>query len=125
VAPLGEAATGPLLELLRTRAELVADSAPVSEEVSGRARRQLDRWLHKRTTLPVGQLGYQADPRAAAGLLRKPEDVPWDRWSAPMSLRDVEPDVLLQLRRDDPTWASAPAWDFSPPPAMSPAGGAP
>jgi hypothetical protein len=125
VAPLGEPSTGPLLELLRARAELVADSAPVGEAVSDRARRQLDRWLHKRTTLPVGQLGYQADPRAAAGLLRKPEDVPWDRWSAPMSLRDVEPEVLLQLRRDDVTWALAPAWDFSPPPALNPAGGAP
>jgi hypothetical protein len=30
-----------------------------------------------------------------------------------MSLRDVEPDVLLQLRRDDPSWSSAPLWEFS------------
>jgi hypothetical protein len=50
----------------------------------------------------------------AAGLLRKPDVVPWDRWSAPLSLRDVEPEVLLQLRRDDPSWASSPDWDFSP-----------
>jgi hypothetical protein len=125
VAPLGQVAIGSLLEQLRARAELVADSAPVGDEVFDRARRQLDRWLRKRSILPVGQLGYQADPRAAAGLLRRPEEVPWDQWSAPMSLRDVEPDVLLQLRRDDPTWASAPPWDFGPPPAVNPSGGAP
>lgn len=31
-----------------------------------------------------------------------------------MSLRDVEAEILLQLRRDDPTWAQAPGWDFTP-----------
>ncbi|HVA05215.1 MAG TPA: hypothetical protein VNG12_00575, partial [Acidimicrobiales bacterium] len=112
VAPLGGASVAPLLELLRGRAEVVADSAPVGIEVAERAQEQLDRWLHRRTTLPTGQLGYQADAQAAAGLLRRPEDLPWDRWSAPMSLRDVEPEVLLQLRRDDPSWSSAPSWEF-------------
>jgi hypothetical protein len=122
VAPLNAAAVGPLLELLRDRAEVVADSAPVGQEVADRAREQLDRWLHKRTTLPAGQLGYRADSRAAAGLLRPPDEVPWDSWSAPMSLRDVEPEVLLQLRRDDPSWQAAPAWDFTPAPAGGAAG---
>jgi hypothetical protein len=116
VAPLGPNAVTPLLDLLRDRAELVADSAPVGQEVADRARGQLDKWLQKRSTLPTGQLGYQPDANAAAGLLRRPDDVPWDEWSAPRSLRDVEPEILLQLRRDDPTWASAPAWDFSPTP---------
>jgi hypothetical protein len=116
VAPLGAHEVAPLLELLRRRAELVADSAPVGQAVADRAQLQLDRWLHRRETLPVGQLGYQADARAAAGLLRDPDDPPWDQWSAPRSLRDVEPEVLLQLRRDDPSWANAPAWDFTPPP---------
>jgi hypothetical protein len=122
VAPLGAAAVARLLDLLRDRAELVADSAPVGQEVAERARRQLDRWLHRRTTLPAGQLGYRADARAAAGLLREPDEVPWDSWSAPMSLRDVEPEVLLQLRRDDASWQSAPAWDFSPAPATNQGG---
>lgn len=121
-APLGTAAVGPLLDLLRNRAELVADSAPAGQEVVERARHQLDRWLHRRTTLPTGQLGYRADARAAAGLLREPDEVPWDDWSAPMSLRDVEPEVLLQLRRDDPSWQSAPGWDFTQPAAGPRAG---
>lgn len=114
VAPLGAAAVAPLLELLRRRAEVVADSAPVGDAVAQRAQEQLDLWQHRRATLPAGQLGYEADAQAAAGLLRRPEDLPWDRWSAPMSLRDVEPDVLFQLRREDPTWVSAPAWEFGP-----------
>jgi len=113
MAPLGAAAVADLLEALRDRAELVADSAPIGQEVAERAQAQLDNWLNKRTKLPVGQLGYQAGPKAAAGLLRKPDEVPWDQWSAPMSLRDVEPEVLLQLRRDDAMWESAPAWDFT------------
>ena len=115
IAPLGAAAVGPLIALLRGRSELVADSAQVGAEVADRAQIQIDRWQHKRATLPAGQLGYQADTKAAAGLLRDPEDLPWSEWSAPMSLRDVEPEVLLQLRRDDPSWMSQPAWQFGPP----------
>jgi hypothetical protein len=123
VASLGPAAVAPLLVALRERAEFVAESAPTGLAVSDRARHLLDRWLHRRQTLPMGQLGYRADTRAAAGLLRQPDDPPWDEWSAPLSLRDVEPEVLLQLRRDDPTVVGAPPWDFSPLP-VSPGAGA-
>jgi hypothetical protein len=112
VAPLDAAHVVSLIDLLRQRAELVADSAPVGAEVAQRAHELLDRWLLKRSTLPTGRLGYQADDKAAAGLLRRPEDLPWDRWSVPMSLRDVEPEILLQLLRDDPSWTSAPRWEF-------------
>lgn len=105
---------GGLLDGLRDRAELVSDSAPTGMVVAHRAQQQIDRWLLKRTRLPVGQLGYEASTTAASGLLRDPDDPPWDEWSAPRSLRDVEPEVLLQLRRDDPSWITAPAWDFSP-----------
>ena len=121
-APLGAAAVGQLIARLRDRAALVADSQPVGDEVADKAQQQVDLWLHKRTVLQVGQLGYKADQQAAAGLLREPDEVPWDRWSAPLSLRDVEPEVLLQLRREDLSWQSAPAWDFTPQP---PSGGAP
>ena len=105
---------GELVEALRARAELVSDSAPAGQIVRDRAQTQIDTWLHRRSTLPVGQLGYEASNTAAAGLLREPDDPPWDDWSAPRSLRDVEPEVLLQLRRDDPSWTTAPAWDFTP-----------
>lgn len=112
-APLGSAATSPLLEALRSRAELVADSAPTGAALADIARARLDTWQHRRKTLPVGQLGYRAGADASAGLLREPDDIPWNDWSAPLSLRDVEPEVLFQLRRDDSTWSHAPGWDFS------------
>jgi len=110
---LGPAAAGPLIELLRKRAQTVSGSAQVGTDVAARAQLQLDRWQKKRKLLPVGQLGYEASTHAAAGLLRSPDDEPWDDWSAPMSLRDVEPEILLQLRRDDMSWPNQPAWDFA------------
>ena len=115
VVPLDSPHVGPLIELMRRRAECASGSRPVGDDLARRCQALLDSWLLRRTTLPVGQLGYHADASAAAGLLRRPEDVPWDRWSAPMSLRDVEPEVLLQLRQEDPSWVTAPGWDFSAP----------
>lgn len=119
VAPLTPAAVDPILELLRRRAELATDSAPAGVEVAARARAQLDAWVKKRSTLPLGRLGYKADVKAAAGLLREPDEIPWDEWSAPLSLRDVEPEVLLQLRSDDTSTQSAPGWDFPAAPSRS------
>ena len=115
-APLTPAAVGGLLELLRTRAEVATDSAPDSAEAAERAQGLIHRWLRKRTTLPTGQLGYRTDPKVAAGLLREPDEIPWKRWSAPLSLRDVEPEILLQLRAGDPSTETAPAWNFAPAP---------
>jgi len=46
------------------------------------------------------------------GLIRKPDDGPWDLWSAPMSLREVEPEVLLQLDAADRSLPEAPTWDY-------------
>ncbi len=122
VAALDAPSLEPFFDLLAARAELVADSAPVGEATVAQARERTDRWQLLRTTLPVGQLGYEAGAKAAKGLLRKPDDLHWTIWHAPMSLRDVEPEVLLQLRRADPSWTSAPAWDF---PAPSASGATP
>jgi hypothetical protein len=115
VANVGEHANAALLERLRERAEIVADDAGAGADVAQQTLDRLDRWIQKRAKLPTGQLGYEADARAAAGLLRPPDEPPWELWSAPRSLRDVEPEVLLQLRRDDTSWENAPAWDFAPP----------
>lgn len=113
-APLGAAAVGGVLDLLRGRAEVATESAPAGSGVVERAQGQVERWLQKRSALPTGQLGYRADTHASAALLREPDQVPWERWSAPLSLRDVEPEVLFQLRADDPSAEGAPTWDFAP-----------
>jgi hypothetical protein len=114
VAAVTEQANADLLEHLRQRAEIVADDAGTGSDVAAQSLQRLDRWMSKRAKLPTGQLGYEASASAAAGLLRSPDELPWEIWNAPRSLRDVEPEILLQLRRDDPSWESAPAWDFTP-----------
>ncbi|MBA8792842.1 hypothetical protein FHX74_000436 [Friedmanniella endophytica] len=118
VATLGEQANHQLLELLKARAELVSEDAGTGQDVRDASLGRLDRWLHKRATLPVGQLGYEPGGQASAGLLRPPDEQPWGTWSAPRSLRDVEPEILLQLRSADSTWDSAPPWDFTPRPGQ-------
>jgi hypothetical protein len=114
VAAVTEQANADLLEHLRQRAEIVADDAGTGSDVADQSLQRLDRWMSKRVKLPTGQLGYEASASAAAGLLRSPDELPWEIWNAPRSLRDVEPEILLQLRRGDPSWESAPAWDFTP-----------
>jgi hypothetical protein len=114
VATVGEQANLGLLEMLRARAELVAEAPATGQGVRGAGLERLDRWLHKRATMPVGQLGYEPGGLATAGLLRPPDEQPWGMWSAPWSLRDVEPEILLQLRPGESTWDSAPPWEFAP-----------
>jgi len=116
--PLDAAHVGSMLEHVRRRAELVTASAPAAVAVADRWQQLLDLWVAKRASLPAGRLGYEADAaEAAAGLLQRPDDEAWRQWSAPLSLRDVELEVLLQLRSEDNSAASAPAWDFSTSPA--------
>lgn len=107
--------TGPLatrmLDLFADRADRVthdiSQTAAVRQLVQGR----LDRWHHLRTHLQTGQLGYEAAPDVT-GLLHQPDESSWDMWTAPMSLREVEPEVLLQLDRRDRSSDAAPAWTY-------------
>jgi hypothetical protein len=107
---LGEPAR-PLLDLVAERAARVTHDNAAVDEARAQAQLRLDSWHHRRTTLPSGAFGYQ---RAAdvTGLLAKPEDGPWQRWTAPMSLREVEPEVLLQVDSRDPSLDDAPGWDY-------------
>ena len=84
-----------------------AQTAAVRQLVQGR----LDSWHHQRTHLQTGRLGYQS-AADVTGLLHKPDESTWTTWTAPMSLREVEPEVLLQLDRRDPSADAAPAWTY-------------
>jgi len=44
--------------------------------------------------------------------LKKPNEATWEYWTAPMSLREVEPDVLLQLDKRDGSTDDAPTWSY-------------
>ena len=72
---------------------------------------RLDQWQHVRARLPTGVLGYEKGPDVT-GLLKKADDGPWERWTVPMSLREVEPEVLLQLDKRDPSTDDDPVWTY-------------
>ena len=61
--------------------------------------------------MTTGHLGYQVGADVT-GLLRDPDEGSWDLWSAPLSLREVEAEILLQLDRDDHSLGEAPAWSY-------------
>jgi len=107
--------TGPtataVLDLFSARADRVTHDAAQSQAVRDLVQNRLDSWHHQRTHLQTGQLGYQ-QAADVTGLLHKPDESSWDTWTAPMSLREVEPDVLLQLDKRDLSIDSAPGWTY-------------
>ncbi|MGV9892996.1 DISARM system helicase DrmA [Streptomyces tendae] len=113
--PLSGTAVTELLDALEQRAAKVLHDAPQAAAVRQAAQYRLDSWAKKRTTLKAGRLGYE-EAADVSGLLRSPDEEGWDLWSAPMSLREVEPEIVLQLDRRDGSLDSAPAWHYDRPP---------
>jgi hypothetical protein len=100
-----------LVKALVSRAERVTHDMDAAEQVRQMTRHRLDRWALRRKTLPTGRLGY-ADEAGVTGLLRSPNDGAWTLWSAPLSLREVEPQVLLQMDGFDPSLDNPPEWTY-------------
>ncbi|HEX3426402.1 MAG TPA: DISARM system helicase DrmA [Acidimicrobiales bacterium] len=100
-----------LLDAIEARATRVTHDAQRAGDVRRRLRHRLEKWQERRHALTSGVLGYQVGPDVT-GLLRPPEEGSWDRWTAPRSLREVEPEVLLQLQRTDRSVDSAPPWQY-------------
>jgi hypothetical protein len=111
VAPLQGAAAHALLDAFAARAGRVTHDQAQVQRIRHEVQNRLDHWQHLRTHLQTGALGYE---KAAdvTGLLKKPDEGTWERWTAPMSLREVEPEVLLQLDRRDSSEDDAPAWSY-------------
>jgi hypothetical protein len=86
-------------------------------------RHRLDSWHVHRQAVQTGVLGYR-EGSDVTGLLRDPDDGSWDLWSAPLSLREVEAEIILQLDRNDRSLPEAPAWSYDRPPAPSAGAGA-
>ncbi len=109
----GEAVAG-IISSVVDRAALVTHDQEQAEAVRDALQHRLDRWYQRRSALQTGRLGYKV--RAdITGLLRDPDAGSWDLWTAPMSLREVEAEVLLQLDRDDRSLDAAPAWNYDRP----------
>jgi hypothetical protein len=107
--------SGPLLDGLigdiERRAALVTHDQARAAQVRGELMHRLDSWTAHRRAVRTGKLGYQEDTDVA-GLLRDPDAGGWDLWSAPLSLREVEAEIILQLDRDDRSLAEAPPWSY-------------
>ncbi len=110
-APLTGPFAADLVRDIRDRAAAVLHDKEAADAVGKEVQHRLDRWHHRRSTLPTGQLGYQ-EAADVEGLLRDPGEGAWDLWSTPRSLREVEPDIVLQLQRRDPSQDEAPEWEY-------------
>ena len=113
--PLSGAAVTALIDDIARRAEVVTHDAEQAGQVRGFLQKRLDSWGGHRSAVKTGRLGYQ-EAADVTGLLKSPEEGSWTLWSAPRSLREVEPEVVLQLDLVDRSVPDAPAWDYAPPP---------
>jgi hypothetical protein len=114
--PLSGPSADTLMEILTERAAYVTDDNARTDQVRAWTQHRLDRWAQRRSQVKTGVLGYEQGIDVT-GLLHKPNDGSWDLWSAPMSLREVEPEILLQMSRRDAATDDAPPWSYDRPQA--------
>ncbi len=112
--PLSGPMASALAEAISRRAELVTHDSSRGEAVRAELQHRLDLWFSRRRALQAGRLGYTEAPDVH-GLLRAPDEGPWDLWSVPMSMREVEAEIILQLDRDDRSVPDAPPWSYERP----------
>jgi hypothetical protein len=98
---------------IANRAWKVADKAAVKTVAEGMIAERIDRWV-KEANKPGRQLGYEEEHGQGnvVALLKKPGLLRWDILTAPMSLREVEPNVRLIM--DTATLQDGPAWQVPP-----------
>lgn len=102
-----------VLGAIEARAAVVTHDPERARRARQAAQYRLDSWDRKRSPA-TGQLGYQVDADVT-GLLARPDTGTWDTWTAPMSLREVEPDIALQLDRRDASLEDSPAFSYDRP----------
>jgi hypothetical protein len=112
--PLAGTGVDQLLEEIRTRAERVTHDTGQALDVRARLQHRLDSWQDRRAAVMSGRLGYEVGADVT-GLLVDPDSGSWDLWSAPRSLREVEPQVSLQLDLADRSLGEAPSWSYDRP----------
>ena len=109
--PLSGQAVDELISDIKQRAALVTHDQARAEQVGSELMHRLDSWRGHRRAIRSGRLGYE-EGADVVGLLRNPDVGSWDLWSAPLSLREVEAEVILQLDRDDRSLPEAPDWSY-------------
>ena len=105
-------------KMISERCWLVTGQAPVKALAEAMIQERCDEWV-KEAIRPGRRLGYEKGRAKkqgeddVAGLLKKPGIKAWDRFTAPMSMREVESGVRLIM--DDDTVPEGPAWKPKPP----------
>lgn len=97
------------IDAIIKRAAEVTGDATLEADLRLMAGRRLDEWAKKQKR-PGARLVYREEKGNAIPLLEMPTGFDWQLWTAPMSLRDVEPSVNLVLRGEGRSDAIEPAW---------------
>jgi len=112
--------------LISERAWLVTDQVTTRNLVESMVKERCDEWI-KEATRGGRRLGYEPGKAKKkgeddiAGLLRKPGSKSWDRFTVPMSMREVEPEVRLVM--DPDRIPEGPPWKPRPPKSERVGGG--
>jgi len=115
---------GMLKEIISRRGGRVTGTTETANLVDGMIGERCDEWV-KEATRGGRRLGYEAGKGHKKGqsdiaaLLKKPGFQPWDRFTVPLSLREVEAGV--QLVMDSDSLPEGPAWKIKP--TTPPSGG--
>lgn len=94
------------------RALRVSPDAAHGQEVAKLIQYRFESWAQQAANRDAGRLGYRTEPGIDRALLRRPSGEPWQPWTLPMSLREVEPEIALQVRETDASMESPPAWQY-------------
>ncbi|MBM9518766.1 DISARM system helicase DrmA [Desulforhopalus vacuolatus] len=96
-------------ESLTSRAWKVTNKKTIKDNVNGMISERFDCW-GKEARRAGRRLGYETERRQGdvAALLKKPGVAAWDKFTVPMSMREVEPGVKLIM--DSATLPEPPAW---------------
>lgn len=110
----GDAKAKAVIALLATRAWSVSEAVAVKDRTVQLAKERIDRWVYE-AQKGGRTLGYKGKKDGdTVGLLKAPGPQPWEAFTTPTSMRDVEPNVSLILGGLD--GVDAPKWEPAAPP---------
>ena len=111
----GDARAKAVTASLAARAWSVSETVAVKDRTEQLAKERVDRWVYE-AQKGGRTLGYKAKrDGTTVGLLKSPGAQPWETFTTPTSMREVEPNVSLILSTHE--GADAPNWAPADPPA--------
>ncbi len=103
-----------VISVLTSRAGNVAEDNSRKQLAQNELKARADQWA-KEAAIPGRKLAYEKkgpNVDITVALIKSPGIAPWDNWTVPMSMREVEPGVKLimnaSLSTGDPEWKPKP-----------------